>query len=158
MVNVWWLTLSSQRRGRCKMISSGSVSAARMTRSAIPLLRALVVSLAPFFNYIIWQIGKQLQSKGDAKPNAINSIIRKVVLNSWLIIWCQRRRILLRNHLHCHQWRHSDSGQNYHTCLYYCAELRSARISLESLLLALGHTRDFSTCSTIWCLISDLFN
>ena len=46
-------TLSSQRSGRCRMISSGSVSAASTTRSARPRLRALVVSLAPFFNYII---------------------------------------------------------------------------------------------------------
>ncbi len=47
------LTLSSQRRGRWRIISRGSVSAARITRSAMPRLRALVVSLAPFFNYII---------------------------------------------------------------------------------------------------------
>lgn len=47
------LTLSSQSSGRCRMISRGSVSAAKMTRSAKPRFKALVVSLAPFFNYII---------------------------------------------------------------------------------------------------------
>src|ERR1035437_3225764 len=41
-------TLSSQRRGRWSKISNGSVSAVRTTNSAIPRLRALVASFAPF--------------------------------------------------------------------------------------------------------------
>ena len=67
------LTLSSQRSGRWRMISSGSVSAARTTKSASPLFRALVVSFAPFFNYIIWQ---------QVSTSAINSIIRKEMLKA----------------------------------------------------------------------------
>ena len=68
------LTLSSQRSGRWRMISSGSVSAASTTKSASPLFRALVVSFAPFFNYIIWQ---QVSTS-----SAINSIIRKEMLKA----------------------------------------------------------------------------
>jgi hypothetical protein len=40
--------LSSQRRGKCITISRGSVSAAIMITLAIPQLRALVDSFAPF--------------------------------------------------------------------------------------------------------------
>jgi len=44
--------LSSQRSGKCKMISRGSVSAARIMSSATPLFKALVVSLAPFLSWL----------------------------------------------------------------------------------------------------------
>jgi len=43
-------TLSSHKRGKWRTISRGVVSAAIMTSSAIPLLRVLVVSFAPFLS------------------------------------------------------------------------------------------------------------
>ena len=42
--------LSSQSRGKCRRISSGSVSAAITMNSLTPRFRVLVASLAPFFN------------------------------------------------------------------------------------------------------------
>lgn len=42
--------LSSHNKGKCNKISIGSVSAAMMMNSEIPLFKVLVVSLAPFFN------------------------------------------------------------------------------------------------------------
>lgn len=43
--------LSSHNKGRCNKISIGSVSAAMMMNSEIPLFKVLVASLAPFFNW-----------------------------------------------------------------------------------------------------------
>jgi len=56
-------TLSSHNKGRWRTISRGSVSAAMIISSAIPLFKVFVASLAPFFNYgkfskesLIWKI------------------------------------------------------------------------------------------------------
>jgi len=49
--------LSSQRSGKWRMISNGSVSAASTIKSAQPLFKALVVSLAPFLRslkFLAW--------------------------------------------------------------------------------------------------------
>jgi len=44
------ITLSSQSNGKWSRISKGSVSAAMITSSAIPLFNPFVDSFAPFFN------------------------------------------------------------------------------------------------------------
>ena len=44
--------LSSQSSGKCSKISNGSVSAASSTKSATPLFKLFVVSLAPFLIYL----------------------------------------------------------------------------------------------------------
>jgi hypothetical protein len=46
------ITLSSQRRGRCKTISKGSVSAAMTINSDCPLFKVLVASFAPFLIFL----------------------------------------------------------------------------------------------------------
>ena len=49
--NMYGTFLSSHNKGKCMTISIGSVSAAIMMTLAIPLFKAFVASLAPFFNY-----------------------------------------------------------------------------------------------------------
>jgi hypothetical protein len=42
--------LSSHNNGKCNKIANGSVSAAKIIKSAIPRFNVFVASLAPFFN------------------------------------------------------------------------------------------------------------
>ena len=44
--------MSSHNRGKCKTISNGSASAAKIISSLCPLLRVLVASFAPFLIFL----------------------------------------------------------------------------------------------------------
>ena len=74
--------MSSQRSGKWRIISTGSVSAAIIISSEIPLFRVLVASLAPFFIYLrlntIWVIFTCLSEAAYC----IKSRIREVISSS----------------------------------------------------------------------------
>ncbi len=75
-----YLTLSSQSRGKWRMISRGSVSAARMTNSARPLLSALVVSLAPFL--ICWFVADWLSKSWSCLVSLLSALGHALVFCS----------------------------------------------------------------------------